>query len=265
VTKRDPNSSAARGYGLEPLATPPALPGSIIVRKSADSLIDAILADMFMHAQNCVRTFGDFHAALSGEPALDAAYVRLMYDPNYRLLPWKRTHLWLTADRRVGFDDERSAFRLLRETIIDHSDIPREQTHPIFPLADDAAQRYERELREALAWREKGHDRLDYALLALGPNGELAGLHPRDPALRAGNELMTVASGPRAPAPTPITMTLPLLNASRFIAVVAVGEQVRPTLARIAEGDATAHDMPAAGIRPLAGELRWYLDEAACA
>src|SRR5690606_10674816 len=108
---------------------------------------------------------------------------------------WKRTHLWIVDERRVPFDDPRSNFTMIRETIVDHSDIPREQVHPIFPLADHPDEDYERELREHLGWREKGHDRLDYVLLGMGADGHTASLFPRSPALRDDDRLVLVNAG----------------------------------------------------------------------
>src|SRR5687768_12288568 len=95
----------------------PPLPGSVVIRETPDELIDAVAADLFFQAVACARTFGDFHLALSGGSTPEPLYARLMYDPNYRDLPWKRTHLWIVDERRVPPDDERSNFRMIRETI----------------------------------------------------------------------------------------------------------------------------------------------------
>ncbi|TVQ34379.1 MAG: hypothetical protein EA376_00235 [Phycisphaeraceae bacterium] len=311
------------GYELEPLPAAPDLPGVVVVRRGVDDLIDAIASDLVIHAHNCVRAFGDFHLALSGGPAAEPLYMRLMTDPSYRNLPWRRTHLWLVEERRVGFEDERSAFRRIRETIVDHSGIPPEQTHPIFPLADDADERYEAELRETLGWREKGHDRLDFALLTVDPapapgsapapapgsepgsepdidpgsagnSGGSALLSPgfeasmvgRNPTNAERDRLVRMHSvdpamgeaGPELPEGF-ISLTLPMLNACRFVAVLAAGRSSRDTVARLsgfgrASGGASggaargggreAGDRSDLPITPHEGELRWYLDHEAC-
>jgi hypothetical protein len=126
----------------EPRPPRPDLPGTVVIRPNADAVIDAIAADMLIHATNCVRTFGDFHLALSGGSTPLPLYERLMIDPRYRDLPWARTHLWIVDERRVPFDDERSNFKHISEIIADHSGIPPEQVHPIF------AQRRRLRLRE---------------------------------------------------------------------------------------------------------------------
>jgi 6-phosphogluconolactonase len=242
----------------------PRLPGSVVVRESADELVDSIAADFFFQCKACVSTFGDFQLALSGGHTPEPLYRRLMYDPRFRDLPWKRTHLWQVDERRVPLDDERRNFKMIRETLVDHSDIPREQVHAIDALAPDADTRYETELRDVLGWREKGHDRLDCTILGIGADGHTASLFPHSPALKSPGRLVVINSGPTVTPPDRVTMTFDLINASRFIAVLVTGESKRDAIARIVARRDRVEDLPILGVSPLAGELRWYLDRAAC-
>lgn len=264
----------------------PALPGTVILRPSADELIDAVAADMLIQAMACVRQFGDFHIALSGGSTPLPLYRRLMYDPAYRQLPWQRTHLWIVDERRVPFDDERSNFGQINDLIGLHADIPRHQVHPIHALEPDADVRYEKELADVLLWRERGHDRLDYVLLGMGSDAHTASLFPRSPALMtelresapghsaAGNghaRMVRINAGANVTPPDRVTMTLALLNSARFIGVLVTGASKRPTIERVVGAHARGEpgrdaiaDVPIAGVSPRAGELRWYLDHEAC-
>jgi 6-phosphogluconolactonase len=243
---------------------PPRLPGSVVVRKEAEDLHSAMGADLFIHAMNCVRTFGDFHLALSGGSTPLPFYQRLMVDPMFRALPWTRTHLWIVDERRVAFEDERSNYRHIEEIIVSHSDIPREQAHPMLAVEPDADSRYERELREALGWREKGQDRLDYVLLGMGGDGHTASLFPRSPALAVKDRLVTINAGPSVTPPERVTMTYTLINSARFISVLVTGEGKRAMVQRVSAGRDPASELPILGVKPLGGVLRWYVDEAAC-
>ena len=207
-------------------------------------------------------------------------YQRLMIDPNFREFPWNRTHLWIVDERRVPFDDDRSNYKMISEIIGDHSGIPPEQVHPMFATADDADVRYEATLREVLGWREKGHDRLDFVLLGMGSDAHTASLFPRSPALmdsldairnhRPGESppLVRINAGPAVTPPDRVTMMLPLINASRFIGVLVTGKSKQAPLKRIVDGAkmggperlAIAEELPILGVKPLGGELRWYLD-----
>ncbi len=249
---------------VEPGPTPPALPGEVVVRATVDAVVDAIAADLLGQAVSCARAFGDFHLALSGGSTPEPLYRRLMYDPRLRSMPWSRTHLWIVDERRVPLDDERSNFKHIRELIVEHSDIPRSQVHPIHATADDAADAYERELQSELEWRERGHDRLDFVLLGVGADGHTASLFPRSPALHADGRLVALNSGPTVTPPDRVTMTWRLINASRLVGVMVTGRGKRGILARLVHERPAPEDAPILGVRPLAGSLRWYIDHEAC-
>lgn len=244
----------------------PRLPGGVVVRESSDDVIDAMLAELYLHAGSCVRTFGDFQFAISATPAGEQALRRLMYDLGYRDFPWSRTRLWVVDDLFAPREDERRRSRTILETIVSQSDMPHAQFHPM-PGAEehasvtDAANAYAATLREVLGWREKGHDRLDYVFLPMSSGGSIAGWRGT---MSDGSERLVESHGGEGDEPA-LSLTMPFLNAARFVAVYAVGESAAADLARLdrRRGEAPT-DMPAAHLKPLAGELRWYLDRAAC-
>jgi 6-phosphogluconolactonase len=256
-------------YELEPEPDPPRLTGEAVLRKDPYDLYAALGSELLLHAFNCVRAFGDFHMALSGGSTPLPFYRRLMSDPMFRELPWKRTHLWLVDERRVPMNDERCNWSQIAGYMLDHSDIPPAQVHPMDQMNEQAAEKYEAELREALGWREKGHDRLDFVLLGMGSDGHTASLFPQSPALEERSRLVAINTGPNVTPPDRVTMTYPILNSARFAAVLVTGKGKRETIARISaaasdDGAAEKH-LPILGIRPLGdGILRWYLDHEAC-
>jgi 6-phosphogluconolactonase len=249
--------------GVEAPIAAPALPGTVAARRTADEVYDALAFDLWAHSMNCVREFGDFHLALSGGRTPFPLYEQLMYDPRFRAMPWRRTHLWMVDERCVPFESELSNFGRIKEVIVDHADIPPEQVHPVLATLPDADERYERELRETLGWRPKGHDRLDFVLLGMGPDGHTASMFADSPALTAGGRLALIVPPPTTVAPhvPRVTLTMNMLNASRFIAPLVMGADKHDMLQRVAAG-VSANQVPMAGVRPLAGEMRWYLDAA---
>ncbi len=260
---RDPGESAV-GYQLEPEPTAPDLPGSTVLRKDVEDITYALAADLLIHANNCVRSFGDFHLALSGGSTPMPLYARLMTDPAFRMFPWNRTHLWIVDDRCVEPHDDRFNYKHIHDYLADHSGIPHRNLHPMPVLEDDGDTRYERELQQVLAWREKGHDRLDFVLLGMGDDGHTASLFPNSPALDSGDRLITFNRGPAVTPPDRMTMTYRLINASRFIAVLVTGSKKAATVAQLTKPGASRRDLPILGVEPIGGTLRWYLDHAAC-
>lgn len=251
-------------YALEPEAPTPDLPGRVIVRADDEDLHHALGADLLVHAQNCVRQFGDFHLALSGGSTPIPFYRRLMVDPMFRDFPWKRTHIWLVDERRVPLTDDRSNWAQIASILLDHSDIPATHAHAMDATAVDADTRYEQELQSALAWREKGHDRLDFVLLGMGDDGHTASLFPHSPALRERDRLVVINAGPSVTPPDRVTLTYKAINAARFIGVLVTGAKKQQAIARAVDGGDPS-DIPILGVEPVgSGELRWYLDRAAC-
>jgi hypothetical protein len=234
-----------QSYEMDAEVTAPRLPGRAVVRPSMDAAFEAAAADLFLQAHACVQSFGEFHLAMGYGPLEHRMVVRLMTDPNYRDLPWSRTHLWSLGEPRVAVGDERHSHTHLRELIVDASGMPEDQAHAIQAHLPDADARYEAELREHLGRRVPGHDRLDCVMLSPEP----AGLRGTEDPL---GRLVGVGGDGR------VRLTTRTLRGARFLMVLAVGHDAAPLVR------AAAESAGAVGIAPDGGEMRWYLDHRAC-
>ena len=237
-------------FAIEPRPEPPDLWGKPIVASTPDEAIGAVAADLFQQARACVSQFGDFHLALSGEAMLEPIYRRLMYDPPLRNFPWAKTHLWVIDESLTASEAGGSKSAMIHDLFAFHSGIPNKQIHEISLDGEDPAEEYQAELRGVLEWREKGHDRLDVALLCL--NEDVPGLSMTR--TRVDAQPLVAADAGR------IAMTPRLINASRLIGVFAVGIECRDRLGRISNDQACAWR----SIEPVGGVLHWYLDRASC-
>jgi 6-phosphogluconolactonase len=89
----------------------------------------------------------------------------------------------------------------------------------------------------------------------LGENGHVASLFPGTPALQVTDAWATHGVADYAPFER-ITLTFPTINAAAAVAFLVVGA---------AKGDALrqtlAGTVPAARVRPLDGDLVWFLDD----
>jgi len=241
-------------FDIEPEPTLPALPGTVVVRETQDEVVDALAADMLFQALSCVRAFGDFHAALPGGTHPEVLYRRLMTDPPLRRFPWTRTHLWVLRDELSSAGRPTNSDGVT-EWLVDHSGIPPAQVHPIPLECADADRLYEKDLTEQLEWREKGQDRLDFVLLTLE---DRCGL----PEPRAEDTEPLIRASERS-----IAMSHRLINGARLVAVLACGSQRRASIAAITDQhgtDVPGPVHPLLELQPPGGELRWYVDRAAC-
>ena len=245
---------------------PPRLKGEVHVAATADRLYDDLAMLLLGAASDAVGQRDAFHLALSGgSPGAggpEPFYMRLVIDPRFRALPWDRTHLWIVDEPRVPENDERSSYRLICESLVDHVPMRRRQKHPIPVMLDDPAAAYEQELREVFRV-DQAPPRLDFVLLEMGEDGHTAGLFPHAPAASVTDRWVAVHDA--APLPR-VTMTLPLINAARMVAVLAVGGGKMNMLQRLEDQIAQGPDpaaLPISGVDPEAhggGMLLWYLD-----
>jgi 6-phosphogluconolactonase len=143
---------------------------------------------------------------------------------------WSRVELWWGDERSVPPEDERSNYRLAKETLLD-----RLGEQP------SAVHRIRGELEPADAAGELDHDlegvALDLLLLGLGPDGHVASLFPGSPQL--GIEDRRATSGPAGLDPwvDRVTMTMPELRSAARIAFLVSGEGKADAVARAFAGE----------------------------
>jgi 6-phosphogluconolactonase len=243
------------------------LPGARVIVPDVEDLVDAVAKDMAAFAHRRVLASGEFHLALSGGSTPQVLYRRLMIDPRYRLFPWRRTHLWIVDERCVTADDDRSNFKMIRELLVEHCEIPPTATHPMPALEAGGDRRYESELREAL---KRSGGRLDYVLLGMGADAHTASLFPGTPALEESERWIVFNDGPTVSEPRPrLTMTFPIINGARRLGILITGSAKHAAIQQVAgsheSGRPDLQRLPITGVRPLHAdaELTWYLDHPA--
>ncbi len=190
------------------------------------------------------------HIALSG-----GSTPRPAYEAAARLQPdWSRVEVWWADERCVPPDDERSNYRLVRESLLDRLDRKPAAEHRVRGelSPDEAADAYDVELRRVV---------FDLAFLGIGPDGHTASLFPNDPALdELGRRALAV---PRADVYR-VTATIPQLNASDTVVFLVSGENKADAAERsfAASPDPAT---PASLVRSASGTTIALLDRGAAA
>ena len=185
------------------------------------------------------------HVALSGGATPALAY-RLA-----ALADWSRAHVWWGDDRCVPPDDERSNYRLAKESLLDRVSAQPE-VHRIrgeLP-ADEAAELYDRELEGVV---------LDLALNGLGPDGHTASLFPGSPTLDVADRRAVAAPAGLEPFVDRVTMTIPVLNAARSVLFLVTGGDKAEVVRRAFAG-APDPATPASLVRSQVGTTVVILD-----
>lgn len=175
--------------------------------------------------------------ALSGGSGPRGAYERAAAEAP----DWSRSELWLVDDRCVPPDDERSNFRLVRETILDRLDRPPRAVHRIEGERppEEAAARYDAALDGV---------RFDLAVMGIGPDGHTASLFPNAPQLDERERRAVVAEPGLEPFVPRVTTTIPVLAATELMAYLVTGGG-KAEAARRAFAGPPSRDTPASLVR----------------
>ena len=185
---------------------------------------------------------------LTGGTTAGAAYRRLASEAWRDRLEWSQITLYFGDERRVPPDDEGSCYRLATETLAGVTPAGIERMRGEEPDGEAEADRYAALLPE----------RFDVTLLSMGEDGHCASLFPGSPQLAERERLCTTGLAPYAPYER-ITLTLPALDRSRLVLILALGERKRDALARIRAGER----LPSALVEPSDGQVVWIVDQAA--
>jgi 6-phosphogluconolactonase len=177
---------------------------------------------------------------------------------------WSGATIWLSDERCVGPGDGRSNLSLIEGALV--SRLPKDAQPEVFRMEGElgpeiGAANYEAELRARM-----GNDpRWDLVLVGLGPDAHVASLFPGKPEVEERGRLVAgVEYAGWDPFIPRITLTLPALNAGRRVLFLVTGKDKAAAMKR-AFGDPADPTSPAAHVRPRAGELIVFCDEAAAA
>jgi 6-phosphogluconolactonase len=167
------------------------------------------------------------HVTLTGGSTPRAAYERaagLRED-------WSGVDFWFTDERCVPPDHEHSNFGMADRALLSRAEgsTVHRMRGELGP--EDGAAAYENELGEF------GPDALDLILLGVGPDAHICSLFPGDDALGERDRLVVGVETPgMAPLVARITLTLPVVNASRQIVFLVTGEDKAEAVARVFAG-----------------------------
>src|SRR5205823_4868178 len=163
--------------------------------------------------------------------------------------------LWWGDERCVPPDDERSNYRLAKETLLDALEVPPRAVHRIRGEAPPE------EAAAALDAALEGVE-LDLLLLGLGPDGHTASLFPGSPQVEVADRRATHGPAGLEPFVHRITLTMPALRSAGRIVFLVTGEAKADAVARAFAGEITP-EVPASLTRLAPVRVEVFLDEAA--
>ncbi len=170
---------------------------------------------------------------------------------------WSSASAWWGDERCVPPEDERSNFRLGRETLLDRLEAPPREVQRIRGElgAEQAAREYDELLRGVS---------LDFVLLGIGPDGHTASLFPDQPTLDERERRAIPAESTLEPFVDRVTLTVPVLGSAPAVVFIVTGEEKADAVER-AFGRPPDRSTPSSLIRSAQGRTTVVADAAAAA
>ncbi len=207
-----------------------------------------------------------FAMMLSGGSTPRAVYTLLASSPYKQAVDWSQVHIFWGDERCVPPDHPDSNYRMAGEVLISKVDLPAENVHRIrgeIP-PDQAAASYEIAISSYFG-SETAFPHFDLILLGMGEDGHIASLFPGSPAINETARWVVAVDHDQPPPPlvSRVTVTLPVINAARRVALIVAGEAKASTVAATLTTPEKSLVLPVQRVNPVEGELVWLLDEAA--
>ncbi|NMA76743.1 MAG: 6-phosphogluconolactonase [Actinomycetales bacterium] len=183
-----------------------------------------------------------------------------------------RLHLWWGDERFVGPDSEERNEVGVRATLLEplqEAGLPQRNIHVMPSPADgmsldDAAAWYGQQLDQMGGdepFRTRGRAFFDVLMLGVGPDGHIASLFPEHRDQRqVGASATGVTDSPKPPSER-ISLTWPVLNSSRHVALLVAGAE-KAGAVRDGHRGIDPWKVPASAVRGL-DSTTWFLDAAA--
>lgn len=235
--------------------------GALTVFDESDALYEAA-ADQIAEVVRNTSAGRPIRLALCGGSTPRPVFRRLADTPD---MDWSRIRIYWGDERTVHPEHEDSNYRMTRETLLSDVPLREDYIHRIRGEIEPerAAEEYESLLRETFCLARPGElPRFDLMLLGMGADGHTASLFPGTAALDETDRLVVANHVPQQDT-VRVTLTFPVLNASRNVCFLVAGEDKAEALRDVFNDVCDGKRPPAANVQPTDGTLRWLVDGAA--
>ncbi|TAN19778.1 MAG: 6-phosphogluconolactonase [Chitinophagaceae bacterium] len=231
------------------------------ISQDIDSLSQDIAEWLIEHIQKTLSDKARYALALSGGSTPKELYTLLARPPYRDQIDWKKMHIFFGDERYVPFDDDRNNGKMAYETLLRHVPIPEKQIHYFNTTfsPEQSASEYSKILHH---YFDNQPDTFDLVLLGMGDDGHTLSLFPGTAVIHEDKKWVKAYFVEKLNM-FRITLTVPVVIRSSAVAFLAVGEKKAATLKEVIEGNYSPDKYPSQIIKPVNGNLHWFLDKAA--
>lgn len=225
-------------------------------------MVLAGLADFIVSkAKDSIAKQGQFNLALSGGSSPKKLYELLASDAYRGKIEWNKVFFFFGDERYVPLYHKDSNYLMTERAMFEPLGILHEQVFAVNTALPPAEAAHDYEVR-MLSHFNNQECRFDLILLGLGDNSHTASLFPYTKVLREKTALVKEIFVDEVNMYR-ITFTAPLINAAHAIAFLVYGSSKAEAVHHIIEDVRNFEAYPAQLIKPVDGELYWFLDEGA--
>jgi len=208
-----------------------------------------------------------FTLVLSGGSTPHKLNTLLAASPFKEKVDWSKLHIFWGDERFVPFEDERNNAKMAFDTLLNRVPIPASQIHVMRTkdiIPEVAASEYEKILHKYFPETVPASSTFDLILLGMGDDGHTLSLFPGMHTMHEENKWATSLFLKQQDM-FRITLTTPVVNRSARIAFLVSGAGKAAALQQVIDGDFKPDSYPSQMIKPVNGELHWFVDKAAAA
>ena len=201
-----------------------------------------------------------FTLVVSGGETPKNLFKKLASEDFKEKINWKKIQIFWGDERVVPFEDERNNAKMAYDILIDHISIPPSQVYvirtdiePVF-----AAKEYEKILHHFF---DNANKSFDLILLGMGDDGHTLSLFPGSAIINEENKNWVNAVYNEAQQMYRITLMPVIVNRASNIVFMIDSKKKSTVLKKVIEGPLAPLELSAQIIKPINGELHWFLDE----
>lgn len=235
------------------------------VCKNYDELSEHVADWMVEYICKTLSKKERFSVALTGGSTPKKLYEILAGDEYKNKIDWSRANVFIGDERFVPFDDERSNAKMIQLTLLDkvavnNAHVHFMQTENMSP--ETAANAYE-EILQYYFNKTINQSTFDLVLLGMGDDAHTLSLFPGQTKTINEQTKWCTHLWLQQQNMHRITLTAPIVNASKRIAFLISGKSKSSALNSVLHQTYNPQKFPSQIIKPANGELHFFVDEAA--